>query len=73
MLDIDEILNFHQSVMRAASQQALFDETWCGPVCQHPSCWQSVLRLERSVPRLFAGLPVRLAVNTGKVDSVMTY
>lgn len=31
--------------------QGMVDETFCGPVCQHPSCWQSQRRCNRGLPR----------------------
>ncbi|XP_041368898.1 uncharacterized protein LOC121383139 isoform X6 [Gigantopelta aegis] len=27
------------------------DETFCGPICQHPACWQSKQRKEKGFPR----------------------
>ncbi|XP_045192778.2 uncharacterized protein LOC123549036 isoform X5 [Mercenaria mercenaria] len=30
------------------------DETNCGPLCQHPSCWQSNVRQEKGFPKLRA-------------------
>lgn len=28
-----------------------WDETSCSLLCQHPCCWSSINRIERSVPR----------------------
>ncbi len=30
----------------------MFDETQCGPFCQHPTCWDSRRRLARGTPRV---------------------
>ena len=28
------------------------DETSCGPMCQHPACWQSNTRRDKGFPRM---------------------
>ena len=50
-MDISKILDFHRMVMLAAGQHAHVDETSCGPLCQHPACWDSNHRLEKGAPR----------------------
>ncbi|XP_052221195.1 uncharacterized protein LOC127837841 isoform X3 [Dreissena polymorpha] len=32
--------------------QVHVDETSCGPLCQHPACWQSNIRQEKGFPKL---------------------
>ncbi|XP_021376160.1 uncharacterized protein LOC110464964 isoform X3 [Mizuhopecten yessoensis] len=33
------------------------DETACGPLCQHPACWQSTNRRVKNIPRRLEKLP----------------
>ncbi|XP_025113790.1 uncharacterized protein LOC112575882 isoform X4 [Pomacea canaliculata] len=49
-MDISKILEFHQKVMVSSRSKQELDETSCGPLCQHPACWDSNQRRERGIP-----------------------
>ncbi|XP_033758194.1 uncharacterized protein LOC117340541 [Pecten maximus] len=40
------------------------DETACGPLCQHPACWQSTNRRVKNIPRKLEKLPPREEIET---------
>ncbi|XP_060069780.1 apoptotic chromatin condensation inducer in the nucleus-like [Ylistrum balloti] len=40
------------------------DETACGPLCQHPACWQSTNRRIKNIPRKLEKLPPREEIET---------
>ena len=43
------------------------DETMCGPLCQHPSCWSSNNRKVKGIPRIARRIPSPDSIETGKL------
>ena len=51
------------------TKEFMEDETTCGPLCQHPSCWSSSNRKIKGIPHYAPRIPSPDSIETGKILS----